>query len=212
MKHTIFILFVALCSLAANAQTDSQAKSTLDKISAFLQKSVITTDFYIIYENAQTNESEKKIGKLKLKGNRFFLSMESLDLFFDGKTQWTFMKDLNEVSISEPTKEEMLQLNPMLMINEFGKTHNVQFDADSEKDKQNFLFNLFPKEKTFDHFKVAIVVQKDTKQVKKISIRYKNGTSTTFVSSNFNSAAKLIDSDFVFDDKKYPNVEINDLR
>lgn len=212
MKHTIFILFVALCSLAANAQTDSQAKSTLDKISAFLQKSAITTDFYIIYENAQTNESEKKIGKLKLKGNRFFLSMESLDLFFDGKTQWTFMKDLNEVSISEPTKEEMLQLNPMLMINEFGKTHNVQFDADSEKDKQNFLFNLFPKEKTFDHFKVAIVVQKDTKQVKKISIRYKNGTSTTFVSSNFNSAAKLIDSDFVFDDKKYPNVEINDLR
>lgn len=212
MKHTIFILFVALCSLAANAQTDSQAKSTLDKISAFLQKSAITTDFYIIYENAQTNESEKKIGKLKLKSNRFFLSMESLDLFFDGKTQWTFMKDLNEVSISEPTKEEMLQLNPMLMINEFGKTHNVQFDADSEKDKQNFLFNLFPKEKTFDHFKVAIVVQKDTKQVKKISIRYKNGTSTTFVSSNFNSAAKLIDSDFVFDDKKYPNVEINDLR
>lgn len=212
MKRTIFILFIALCALAANAQTDSQAKATLDKLSAFLQRSAITTDFYIIYENAQTDESEKKAGKLKLKGDKFCLSMESLDLFFDGKTQWTLMKDLNEVSISEPTKEEMLQLNPMLMIKEFGKTHDVQFDADSEKDKQNFIFNLFPKEKNFDHFKVAIVVQKDTKQVKKICVKYKNGTSTTFESSDFNSAAKLTDGDFVFDKKKYPNIEINDLR
>lgn len=212
MKRTFFIFLIVFCSLSVNAQTDSQAKATLDKVSAFLQKSAITTDFYIIYENAQTNESEKKAGKLKLKGNKFTLSTEELELFFDGKTQWTLIKNLDEVTISEPTKEEMLQLNPILMINEFGKTHHVQFDADSEKDKVNFLLNLFPKENKFDHFKVVIVVQKDTKQVKKISIRYKNGTSTIFESSNFNSTAKLTDGDFAFDEKKYPNVEINDLR
>lgn len=112
-------------------------------------------------------KAKKKAGKLKLKGNKFTLSTEELELFFDGKTQWTLMKELNEVSISEPTKEEMLQLNPILIVNEFGKTHHVQFDADSEKDKVNFLLNLFPKENKFDHFKVVIVVQKDTKQVKK---------------------------------------------
>ena len=168
MKRTFFIFLIVFCSLSVNAQTDSQAKATLDKVSAFLQKSAITTDFYIIYENAQTNESEKKAGKLKLKGNKFTLSTEELELFFDGKTQWTLMKELNEVSISEPTKEEMLQLNPILIVNEFGKTHHVQFDADSEKDKVNFLLNLFPKENKFDHFKVVIVVQKDTKQVKKL--------------------------------------------
>ncbi|MBO5975339.1 MAG: outer-membrane lipoprotein carrier protein LolA [Paludibacteraceae bacterium] len=212
MKRTLFILFALLLSLGATAQTDQQAKATLDKISASLQKSAITTDFSIIYENAQTNEKEKKAGKLKLKGNKFTLSTEELELFFDGKTQWTLMKGLDEVTISEPTKEEMLQLNPILMINEFSKTHHVQFDADAEKDKQNYLLNLFPKENKFDHFKVAIVVQKETKQVKKISIKYKNGTSTTFESSNFNSAAKLTDTDFTFYSKKYPNIEINDLR
>lgn len=212
MKRTFFIFLIVFCSLSVNAQTDSQAKATLDKVSAFLQKSAITTDFYIIYENAQTNESEKKAGKLKLKGNKFTLSTEELELFFDGKTQWTLIKNLDEVTISEPTKEEMLQLNPILMINEFGKTHHVQFDADSEKDKQHYLLNLFPKENKFDHFKVAIVVQKETKQVKKISIKYKNGTSTTFTSSNFNSEAKLTDIDFMFDSKKYLNIEINDLR
>lgn len=212
MKRTFFIFLIVFCSLSVNAQTDSQAKATLDKVSAFLQKSAITTDFNIVYENAQTNEIEKKTGKLKLKGNKFFLSTGDLELFFDGKTQWMLMKELNEVSISEPTKEEMLQLNPILIVNEFGKTHHVQFDADSEKDKVNFLLNLFPKENKFDHFKVVIVVQKDTKQVKKISIRYKNGTSTIFESSNFNSTAKLTDGDFAFDEKKYPNVEINDLR
>ena len=74
MKRTFFIFLIVFCSLSVNAQTDSQAKATLDKVSAFLQKSAITTDFYIIYENAQTNESEKKAGKLKLKGNKFTLS------------------------------------------------------------------------------------------------------------------------------------------
>ena len=117
-----------------------------------------------------------------------------------------------QIDVILPTKEEMLQLNPILMINEFSKTHHVQFDADAEKDKQNYLLNLFPKDNKFDHFKVAIVVQKETKQVKKITIKYKNGTSTTFESSNFNSAAKLTDTDFTFDSKKYPNIEINDLR
>lgn len=202
----VFIPFIAV------AQTDQQAKVFFDKTIAVLQNSSLQTDFSVTYENAVTNDSETKQGKLLLKGNKFYFLLETIELFFDGKTQWMYMKEVDEVSISEPTGNELSDVNPILMIKEFRKTHTVQFDADDVASSQNRLLNLYPFDKNADHFKVALVVKASTKQIVSIKISFKNGTSTLFSTKNYQTLKTLSDATFVFDKSKYPNVIINDLR
>ncbi|MGM9817408.1 MAG: outer membrane lipoprotein carrier protein LolA [Paludibacteraceae bacterium] len=211
MKKFLAIFMICL-PLAMSAQTDSKAKAFFDKTIAVLQNTPIQTDFSVVYENAVTDEHETKQGKLLLKGNKFYFALENMELFFDGKTQWMYMQDVDEVSVSEPTGKELSEINPILMVKEFRKTHMVQFDADDAATSPNRLLNLYPLDKSVDHFKVALVVKENTKQIVSIKISFKNGTSTLFSTKNYQMLKTLADSAFTFDKSKYPNVMINDLR
>lgn len=205
----ILVMFFPLVMLA---QTDSKAKAFFDKTIVVLQNTPIQTDFSVVYENAVTDEHETKKGKLLLKGNKFYFALENMELFFDGKTQWMYMQDVDEVSVSEPTGKELSEINPILMVKEFRKTHMVQFDADDVATSPNRLLNLYPLDKSVDHFKVTLVVKENTKQIVSIKISFKNGTSTLFSTKNYQVLKTLSDSVFTFDKSKYPNVMINDLR
>lgn len=208
----IVAIFIVCMPFIVAAQTDQHAKTFFDKTIAVLQNNPLQTDFSVTYENAISNESEIKQGKLILKGNKFYFLLDGMTLFFDGKTQWMYMKDIDEVSISEPTGKELSDVNPILMIKEFRKTHMVQFDADDVEASPNRLLNLYPLDKTADHFKVSLVVKASNKQIVSMKISFKNGTSTLFSTKNYQLLKSIADSVFVFDKSKYPNVMINDLR
>lgn len=208
----LWVILVMFFPLVMLAQTDSKAKAFFDKTIVVLQNTPIQTDFSVVYENAVTDEHETKQGKLLLKGNKFYFALENMELFFDGKTQWMYMQDVDEVSVSEPTGKELSEINPILMVKEFRKTHMVQFDADDVATSPNRLLNLYPLDKSVDHFKVTLVVKENTKQIVSIKISFKNGTSTLFSTKNYQVLKTLSDSVFTFDKSKYPNVMINDLR
>ena len=47
-----------------------------------------------------------------LSGKRLKLSTPQLITWYDGKTQWNYIVNANEVDVSYPTKKEMTTLNP----------------------------------------------------------------------------------------------------
>lgn len=211
MKRLMVIMLACLPLLVA-AQTDAKAKAFFDKTLTQLQRMPLQTDFSVLYSNSVTSESESKQGKLLLKGNKFYFAMDAMELYFDGKTQWMYASDIDEVTISEPTGEELNEINPLLMVKEFSKTHSVQFDADDDTSADKRLLNLYPIDKSVDHFKVALVVKASTKQIVSIKISFKNGTSTQFETKNYQVKESINDAMFVFNASKHPNVVINDLR
>ena len=211
MKRLVFILCI-LFPLTVMGQSDPQAKNYLDKVVATLQKNPIQTDFSALYLNSATSEKETKTGSLRLKGSKFYFSFSDMEIYFDGKTQWNYLRGANEVTISEPTGKELQEVNPLLMISDFRKNHKVNFDAEDENDKECRLLNLYPNDIKAQHFRVLVRVNRSTMQVVKIAIYFKNGTSTTFTTKNYRVVKELTDADFTFSAEKYPKVIINDLR
>ena len=103
-KYIISTLCVALCCLSASAQS---AKEVLDKTAAAVSnKSGVTCSFTL--KGGQMNEN----GTINIKGRKFQVTVPDVTVWFDGKTQWTYVKKNDEVNVANPSEAEIQNINP----------------------------------------------------------------------------------------------------
>ena len=113
MKKILFTLVCALLLVGnAGAQT---AKQVLDKTAATISsKSGIKANFTI-----SGNKYGNVSGTIAVKGRKFQATTPMAVMWFDGKTQWTYMKKNDEVNVSNPTEAQLQAINPYNFINHF---------------------------------------------------------------------------------------------
>ena len=88
MKRLLTIGMLVLLPYYLGAQTDRKAEEVLDKALSELSKtSGIRADF------AGTEQ-----GFLLLKGEKFYLNSGGIQSWYDGKTQWSYVADTEEVN------------------------------------------------------------------------------------------------------------------
>jgi len=51
------------------------------------------------------------------KHNKFKLEMPDMETWFDGKTQWVWIKSTNEVNVSTPSSAEIAAISPLALLN-----------------------------------------------------------------------------------------------
>ena len=123
---------------------------------------------------------------------------------FDGRTQWVFVSEYNEVSITEPTKEELREINPLAMIEYYVSKDKISQGEDGA-------INFYPTDpKESEYFRIELRLNKSNLPTRLV-IHQKNGDKITLVWDSLNKT-KVDDEYFAFDVAKYPNVEVNDLR
>ena len=71
---------------------------------------------------------------------------------------------------------------------------------------------LTPIDKSKTFFKVLVDVDKATQTIRQTKVFEKNGNRYTYSVSSMTTNVPLPDNLFVFDQKKYPKVEVIDLR
>lgn len=199
MKKTIMMCLLLLSGIVgANAQT---AQSVLDKCAAALKsKGGVKADFTM--ESAKYGNAS---GSVSIKGNRFHVSTGAAAMWFDGKTQWTYMKKNNEVNISTPTAAKQQNLNPYHFISIYkgyksslttsGSAYRVHLTT---SDAKKSIAELF------------LTIDKKTYMPTEIKIR--QGQKWTTFTLRHCVKANLSDKDFAFPSKDYPKAEIIDLR
>lgn len=203
MKKIIFILF-AILPLIMFAQNDKEAERRVKTVVSELKQSVYEGRFTLLYYNAQAETTDKQLGDLTIKGDKFRMTLGANETKFDGRTQWVFVSEYNEVSITEPTKEELREINPLAMIEYY-----VSKDKISQSD--DGAINFYPTNpKESEYFRIELRLNK-TNLPSRLVIHQKNGDKITLIFDNLNKT-KVSDDCFVFDVVKYPNVEVNDLR
>lgn len=203
MKKIIFILFVIL-PLIMFAQNDKEAERRVKTVVSELKQSVYEGRFTLLYYNAQAETTDKQLGDLTIKGDKFRMTLGANETKFDGRTQWVFVSEYNEVSITEPTKEELREINPLAMIEYY-----VAKDKISQSD--DGAINFYPTNpKESEYFRIELRLNK-TNLPSRLVIHQKNGDKITLIFDSLNKT-KVSDDCFVFDVVKYPNVEVNDLR
>jgi outer membrane lipoprotein-sorting protein len=216
MKKVILsAIFVLGSVLGALAQTDAKAKAILAEVSKkYRSYDVIKTDFTFTLDNPQAKIKETQVGTLfaKAKSNKYKVVLKAQELISDGKNQWTYSKADKEVQLSE-VDHSPNALNPAQIFTIYEKGFKYIYTGDAKvNNRVVHVIDLTPTDSKRSFFKVRLNVDKATKQISNAIIFDKNGNRYTYAIRTFTPNVKVSESIFAFDAKKYPGVEVVDLR
>lgn len=212
MKNSILILLACLSASPLFAQ-QKEAKDVLDKTSeAFRRAGGIEAKFTVKIE-AKGQSNGLLAGDIRLKGEKFFLKTTDAITWFDGKTQWSYLTDSEEVNISNPTDEELQGINPYVLLSIYGQgfTYNMG-KAKTYQGSPAYEVILTATDKHKDFSRITLYVTKDTYRPLYVAVELNNGSRSDITITGYKQGLKFDDSLFVFDKKQYPRAEIIDLR
>ena len=195
-------------------KSDQDAQKTLDAVSAkFKSYKSVTAKFTLKIENSAGKVQGSKSGTVSMKGGKYHISITGQEIYCDGNTTWTYDKSSNEVQINK-FDGSAGTITPQKMFTDF---YNKDFLIKSNGNvkltgKTLEEIELTPVDKTKPFFKVLVDVDKATHTIKQTKIFEKTGNRYTYSVNSLTTSAALPDALFAFDVKKYPKVEIVDLR
>ena len=219
--RSLLVLFASVFSLFSQAQnkslgqSDPNAKKILDAVSANFKKyKSVKASFVFKNEDAKGKVLGVKKGNLFMKGTKYRITLiGGQDIFCDGVNIWTYDKSANEVTISkfDPTQNTITPQK--LFTNFYDKDFLYRLNGDkAEAGKKLYEIELTPYDKTKSFFKVYLLVDKATNTIYSTKIMEKSGVHYVYTVSALNGNTPVGDEVFVFDQKKYPGVELVDLR
>ncbi len=207
-----FIGLSLLLLAPAIAQKDKRAQDILDAVSK-KYGSLTAYQATFTYSTGGSGAKESYTGELAVKGTRFRLKMNGQDVFSDGKTMSTYVKETNEVNVQDYEAGAMGDINPARIYSIYKKGFNYTFlREEKQKGRTLEVITLTPEKKNTQVASVQITVDKADKSIRNWQTTDKSGKVTTFQIGKFSPNANLTDSFFVFDKNKYPGVEVVDLR
>ena len=208
MKHTLLsMLLVAAMAVVSSVQSmaqsnTAQARAILDKTSKVIgHKSGVSASFTL--NNPTTGNVS---GTIAVKGGKFNARTPQAIVWFNGKTQWTYMKKNNEVNISTPTQAQQQMMNPYTFIN----VYKTGYKMSSAKAGASYEVHLVAQNQKRSIQEMYVTVNSKTYVPSRVKMKH-NGRWYTVTISNF-SAKKQPDSLFTFNSKDYPSAEVIDLR
>lgn len=198
------------------AQSEVKAKAILAEVSKkYRAYDVIKTDFSYTLENPRAKIKETQAGTLfvRSKANKYKIILKGQELISDGKNQWTYLKADKEVQLSE-VDNNAEGLNPAKIFTIYEKGFKSLYTNDTKGANGRIVHNidLVPTDSKRTFFKVRLQIDKISKQIANAVIFDKNGNKYTYTIKTFTPNIKVPESTFAFDAKKYPGVEVVDLR
>ena len=195
------LLSLSLIALIMNSAVAQTAKEVLDKCAATVTaKEGVQASFTM--NSAQYGSAS---GTIAVKGRMFHASTAIASMWFDGKTQWTYMKKNDEVNVTNPTEDQQQALNPYNFINLDKKGYKYSMT----KTDAGYSVHLTSTGKARIS-ELFITVDKDSYQPKEVKL-LQNKKWTTFTISNLKQV-QMDDSAFRFNSKDFHTAEVIDLR
>lgn len=215
MRKLIASILLIGTVVGAQAQTDAKAKAILAEVSKkYRSYDIVKVDFTATLNNTQAkvNETQQGILMVKANSNKYKVVMTNQDLISDGKSQWTYLKKDKEVQIST-VDNSAEAINPAKIFTIYERGFKYKYVGEAKVGgKTHQLIDLTPIDSKKPFSKVRLSVDKVAKQVAKVVINDKSGTVYTYNVRTFTPNVKLPETTFAFDAKKYPGVEVVDLR
>jgi outer membrane lipoprotein-sorting protein len=212
-KNIFLILLLILSAGFVMAQSDKTSQDILKGVSdKYKSFNSVDADFTYVIESAQDKTNEKQKGKVFLKGNKYKLLIVGQEVYCDGKTVWTYLKDSKEVQITDPsTKADAI--TPANIFTMYDKGYQSKFVEEKvEGGIAVQTIDLMPIDTKKKFFKVRLTINKTEKSIISSKIFDKNGNKITYTIDAFHHDNPLDDSMFIFTPANYPGIEVIDLR
>lgn len=197
------ILAAIMVALGATAATD-EATALLDQAAAKFKEAPSISAAY-----ALTSGSNKVSGRLTFSADRFCMTSPQILTWFDGKTQWSYNKADNEVTVSEPTAAELTQINPFAVINSFRNSFTAKLLPAPKGFKK---LELKAKEPKSDILSATVTLNETTLMPTQINLVPRSGQPITILLTSVTTGQRYNIKAFQFYAPNYPGVQTVDLR
>jgi outer membrane lipoprotein carrier protein len=215
VKKILILLSAVFLFSSLQAQTPkaNEAEKLMERVSKrYKAFKSMKADFIYTIENKQQKSQEKQKGNILVKGNKFKLDIANQLIICDNKTMWTYSREVNEVQVTNYSpKEGAIRMDDIFTMYGKGFIYKT-VENKKENGRDLSIIELTPKDKKKKFFKIKVTVDKTNQSIVSSQVFDKTGTTHTYLVSNQVPNLKFDDNQFVFDSKKYPGVEIIDLR
>jgi len=209
-----------ICSSAVFAQnnslgkSDAAAKAILDNVSAkFKTYKTVQADFTLSITDANGKVEGTKKGVVYMNGSKYRVNISGQEIYSDGNNIWTYDKSANEVQISKFDASSNTITPQKMFTNFYDKDFLYKLNGETKQGKKTIQeIELTPVDKTKTFYKVLVGIDKASKNIVSTKVFEKNGNRYIYTITGMKTNTNLPQSLFVFDAKKYPNVEVVDLR
>ena len=196
----VSLLMVALCVGAA-----SSGGALLQRCAAKIKSAPSLSVTYTVSAGGNTAE-----GLLVLQGEMFTISTPGMVSWYDGKSQWTYSDQIGEVNVISPTAEEVQQINPFAIVKSFSSSYSSEQVKSSSAGVTTL--RLTANNRKSDISSADVTINDKTLYPTRIVLTMSNRQKVTINIKNVKAGGKLPVSNFRFDAKRYPNVQVIDLR
>ncbi len=191
-------MVAALMSIGSFAQS---AKAVLDKAAGTITaQSGVKANFKMTTANGSTS------GTIAIKGKKFYATTPQAKVWFDGKTQWTYLKNNDEVNVSNPTEAQLQAINPYNFIHLYKRGYTYTMNTAGT----DYVIHLVANSTDRKIKELFISVNKKTYQPKQVKML--QGKMWTTFDINSIKKENIADSQFRFNAKDFPKAEVIDLR
>lgn len=197
MKRISIIQILLAFVLGIQAQN---ARTILDRTANVVgNKSGATANF------TMSGKYGNSSGTIAIKGNMFSATTPQAIIWYDGKTQWVYNRQTDEVNVSTPTEAQQQSMNPYKFIT----IYKNGFTLSSKTVGGKYQVHMVAQNQARTIKELYVLINKSY-QPTQVKMRTDKGWTTINI-TNFR-AKSLADSSFKFNAKDYPTAEVIDLR
>lgn len=210
MKLKLLLLSLIIPFLGIEAQN---ARTILDKAAAtYNNAGGLTANFTLNSKEIKSKSVYSIDGTAYMKGDKFKIDIPEATTWFDGKTQWVYMKGTDEVNITEPTGEELQGISPSSLFSIYKQGFTLTYKGEKHVMGTTVLeVELTPQNKSSNYTKIVVQIDKSTNLFHEITLIDKS-YENTLVIRKMQTKTNLPEKTFVFNKSEFPNAEIIDLR
>lgn len=202
LVNLIFFNFFSIFS-----QEDKIALDLLNSMSDNYKKMKgFTSSFTYSMKNLTEDITDSFSGKISVKDDKYILFIEGQKIINDSKTVWTYLEDLNEVTISEfDPSEQDISINNVFEVYKEGYKHKFV----NKSNGINFV-EIYPDDENKSYFKILFEILENN-QLSSFTVYDKSNSVFIYTIDDF-LEEELDNILFSFDIENYPDIEVIDFR
>ena len=213
MKRILWLMALCLSFSAVRAGEAAHARKVLDATAALITgKSGVKANFKadnFVDGVLQGSAS----GTMCLQGEKFHITTPEMVTWYNGETQWSYIKANEEVNVSVPTEEEKQSMNPYSFVGLYKKGYDCQMKETTLRGKPCYEVTLTAQDRSKSLLTVIIDIDQRTSAPMCIRMQQDNAKHWTRITIHqFHTGQSFKAADFEFDARRYPEAEIIDLR
>ncbi len=208
MKFFLISFYLVLFnSLFSYSQEDKTALNMLNSMSDNYKKMKgFTSSFTYTMKNLTEDISDSFSGKISVKDDKYVLFIEGQKIINDSKTIWTYLEELNEVTISDfDPSEQDISINNVFEVYKEGYKHKFIGKEDGKN-----IVEIYPEDDYKSYFKISFEILNNN-QLSSFTVHDKSNSIFIYSINDF-LEEDLDNSLFTFNIESYPEIEVIDFR